>query len=73
MLTSLQLLPCLIQDGANRTRTFIGHTTVEAITAALIEAVEEAAAELRPFDAEAFRSRSPDVRNGVFSDYSSIR
>jgi hypothetical protein len=36
-------------------RLVLGYTTVEAITAALTEAIEEAAAELRPFDAEAFK------------------
>ena|SRR3981189_522443 len=40
-------------------RLLVGHTTVEAITTALSEAVE-AAVELRPFDAEAFKSRSID-------------
>ena len=37
-----------------------GHTNVEAITAALSEAVEEAAAELRPFETEAFKSKLID-------------
>jgi hypothetical protein len=41
-------------------RLLVGHTTAEAIQAALSKAVEEAAAELRPFDAEAFKSRSID-------------
>jgi hypothetical protein len=41
-------------------RLLMGHTTVEAIQAVLSEAVEEAAAELRPFDAEALKSRSID-------------
>jgi hypothetical protein len=41
-------------------RLLVGHTTVEAVTAALSEAVEEAAAELRPYDAEAFKSKSID-------------
>jgi len=36
----------------------VGHSTVEAIAAALSEAAEEAAAELRPFDAEALKSKS---------------
>ena len=38
-------------------RLLVGRTTAEAVTAALSEAVEEAAVELRPFDAEAFKSR----------------
>ena len=41
-------------------RLLVGHTTVEAITAVLSEAVEEAAVELRPFDAEAFKSKLID-------------
>jgi hypothetical protein len=41
-------------------RLLVGHTTVEAITAVLSEAVEEAMVELRPFDAEAFKSKLID-------------
>jgi len=41
-------------------RLLVGHTTVEAITATLSEAVEEAAAELRPFEAEALKSKLID-------------
>ena len=41
-------------------RLLVGHTTVEAIAAALRESVEEAAAELRPFDAEALKSKLID-------------
>jgi hypothetical protein len=37
-----------------------GTQPFEAVTAALSEAVEEAAAELRPYDAEAFKSKSID-------------
>jgi len=41
-------------------RLLVGHTTVEAITAVLSEEVEQAAAELRSFDAEAFKSELID-------------
>jgi len=41
-------------------RLLVGHTTADAIQVVLSEAVEEAAAELRPFDAEALKSRSID-------------
>ena len=41
-------------------RLLLGLATVEAITAELRAAVEEAGAELLPFDADAFRSRSID-------------
>jgi hypothetical protein len=41
-------------------RLLLGLATVEAITAELRAAVEEAVAELLPFDADAFRSRSID-------------
>jgi hypothetical protein len=41
-------------------RLLVGHTTSDAIQAVLSEAIEEAAAELRPFEAEAFKSGSID-------------
>ena len=41
-------------------RLLVGHSTVEAITDALSEAIEEAAAELREYDPDALKSRSID-------------
>jgi hypothetical protein len=38
-------------------RLLVGHTTVDAIVAVLSEAVEDAATELRPFDAEVLKSK----------------